>query len=153
MIAQSERTIRTRDQSLKEEGRWRKRNRNLEQNLYVEVEFAYFHTRFLKFDHLEWWVGNAKQVGCLDVSECEGLVHDDDDFDGGPYIFCYHGLNWPKFLQAASFYCARLGFEPFAYKVSCLRLNTAFAWVFLATAFNHLHISKIFFSQPRKKTS
>merc|ERR1719365_530850 len=34
--------------------------------------------RFLKFDHLEWWVGNAK--------------------------------------QAASFYCARLGFEPFAYK-------------------------------------
>ena len=35
--------------------------------------------RFLKFDHLEWWVGNAK--------------------------------------QAASFYCARLGFEPYAYKV------------------------------------
>ena len=35
--------------------------------------------RFLKFDHIEWWVGNAK--------------------------------------QAASFYCARLGFEPFAYKV------------------------------------
>jgi len=34
--------------------------------------------RFLKFDHLEWWVGNAK--------------------------------------QAASFYCARLGFEPYAYK-------------------------------------
>ena len=35
--------------------------------------------RFLKFDHIEWWVGNAK--------------------------------------QAASFYCARLGFEPYAYKV------------------------------------
>lgn len=34
--------------------------------------------KFLKFDHIEWWVGNAK--------------------------------------QAASYYCARLGFEPFAYK-------------------------------------
>jgi len=34
--------------------------------------------RFLKFDHIEWWVGNAK--------------------------------------QAASFYCARFGFEPFAYQ-------------------------------------
>jgi 4-hydroxyphenylpyruvate dioxygenase len=33
--------------------------------------------RFLRFDHVEWWVGNAK--------------------------------------QAASFYCARLGFEPMAY--------------------------------------
>ena len=35
--------------------------------------------RFLKFDHVEWWVGNAK--------------------------------------QAASHYCARFGFEPFAYQV------------------------------------
>ena len=35
--------------------------------------------RFLKFDHIEWWVGNAK--------------------------------------QAASHYCARFGFEPFAYQV------------------------------------
>jgi len=34
--------------------------------------------RFLKFDHVEWWVGNAK--------------------------------------QAASHYCARFGFEPFAYQ-------------------------------------
>jgi len=34
--------------------------------------------RFLKFDHIEWWVGNAK--------------------------------------QAASFYCARMGFEPYAYR-------------------------------------
>ncbi len=34
--------------------------------------------RFLKFDHIEWWVGNAK--------------------------------------QAASYYCARLGFEHLAYK-------------------------------------
>merc|ERR1711936_998937 len=34
--------------------------------------------RFLRFDHVEWWVGNAK--------------------------------------QAASFYCARLGFEPLAYQ-------------------------------------
>jgi len=34
--------------------------------------------RFLRFDHIEWWVGNAK--------------------------------------QAASYYCARLGFEPMAYK-------------------------------------
>jgi len=34
--------------------------------------------RFLRFDHIEWWVGNAK--------------------------------------QAASFYCARFGFEPFAYQ-------------------------------------
>lgn len=34
--------------------------------------------KFLKFDHIEWWVGNAK--------------------------------------QAASFYCARMGFQPFAYK-------------------------------------
>ena len=36
--------------------------------------------RFLKFDHVEWWVGNAK--------------------------------------QAASHYCARFGFEPFAYQVN-----------------------------------
>merc|ERR1711872_1007833 len=34
--------------------------------------------RFIRFDHVEWWVGNAK--------------------------------------QAASYYCARLGFEPLAYK-------------------------------------
>merc|ERR1711909_184031 len=34
--------------------------------------------RFLRFDHIEWWVGNAK--------------------------------------QAASYYCARLGFEPLAYQ-------------------------------------
>jgi len=34
--------------------------------------------RFLRFDHIEWWVGNAK--------------------------------------QAVSFYCTRLGFEPYAYK-------------------------------------
>lgn len=34
--------------------------------------------RFIRFDHIEWWVGNAK--------------------------------------QAASFYCARLGFQPLAYK-------------------------------------
>lgn len=34
--------------------------------------------KFLKFDHIEWWVGNAK--------------------------------------QAASYYCARLGFEYMAYK-------------------------------------
>jgi len=34
--------------------------------------------RFIKFDHVEWWVGNAK--------------------------------------QAASFYCTRLGFQPFAYR-------------------------------------
>ena len=52
----------------------------------IKVEFAYFHTRFLKFDHLEWWVGNAKQVGGVDVCECEGLVHDDVDFDGGSYM-------------------------------------------------------------------
>ena len=36
--------------------------------------------RFLKFDHVEWWVGNAK--------------------------------------QAAAHYCARFGFEPFAYQVA-----------------------------------
>ena len=34
--------------------------------------------KFLKFDHIEWWVGNAKQT--------------------------------------AAYYCARLGFERFAYK-------------------------------------
>jgi len=34
--------------------------------------------RFIRFDHIEWWVGNAK--------------------------------------QAASFYCTRFGFQPFAYK-------------------------------------
>ena len=39
--------------------------------------------RFLKFDHVEWWVGNAK--------------------------------------QAASHYCARFGFEPFAYQVDTNR--------------------------------
>ena len=39
--------------------------------------------RFLKFDHIEWWVGNAK--------------------------------------QAASHYCARFGFEPFAYQVDSNR--------------------------------
>ena len=39
--------------------------------------------RFLKFDHIEWWVGNAK--------------------------------------QAASHYCARFGFEPFAYQVDTNR--------------------------------
>ena len=40
--------------------------------------------KFLNFDHVEWWVGNAK--------------------------------------QAASYYCARFGFEPLAYKVgrSCI---------------------------------
>ena len=82
-------------------------------------------------------------MGGLDVCKCEGLVHDDVDFDGGPpYISCYHGLNSPKFLQAASFYCARLGFEPFAYKVSCLRLNTAFARFFATgLALNHLYTS------------
>ena len=33
----------------------------------IKLKFAYLHTRFLKFDHLEWWVGNAKQVGGIDV--------------------------------------------------------------------------------------
>ena len=36
--------------------------------------------RFIRFDHVEWWVGNA--------------------------------------LQAASYYCIRMGFEPLAYKVT-----------------------------------
>ena len=43
--------------------------------------------RFLKFDHIEWWVGNAK--------------------------------------QAASHYCARFGFEPFAYQVGTKYFNNA----------------------------
>ena len=33
----------------------------------VKLKFANLHTRFLKFDHLEWWVGNAKQVGGIGV--------------------------------------------------------------------------------------
>ena len=33
----------------------------------IRLKFAYLHTRFLKFDHLEWWVGNAKQVGGIGV--------------------------------------------------------------------------------------
>lgn len=48
--------------------------------------------RFLKFDHVEWWVGNAK--------------------------------------QAASHYCARFGFEPFAYQVKC-RLRVTFFCLYL----------------------
>ena len=57
-----------------------------------------FTSRFLKFDHLEWWVGNAK--------------------------------------QAASYYCARLGFEPFAYKVT-FQFGHSRGFVIISVSYHH----------------
>ena len=62
----------------------------------------------MAFDHITFWVGNAKQVR----SVCKCVSNYLDNL----FLFSLVVSSPLEWLKAASFYCTKLGFEEFVYK-------------------------------------